>query len=138
MTVIDASVLVAAAVDSSADGEWAESQLAAEELVAPEIVLPEAMNVLRRLELAERLTTLAAGAAMEDLLSLPLVLLPYGPFSDRAWALRATCTIYDAWYVAIAEELDQPLATLDARLASAPGPRCDFLLPPGSPHQEGT
>jgi len=129
VTVIDASVLVAAAVDAGGDGEWAETQLAEGELIAPEIVLAEATNVLRRLEIAGKLTPLAAGAAMEDLLSLPLLLLPYRPFAERAWELRSTCTIYDAWYVAIAEELCQPLATLDARLAAAPGPKCDFISP---------
>jgi len=39
-------------------------------------------------------------------------------------------TCYDGWYVAIAELLDAPLATLDGRLANSPGPRCRFLLPP--------
>ena len=38
---------------------------------------------------------------------------------------------YDAWYVALAEALDLPLATLDARMSRAPGPECEFLVPPG-------
>jgi hypothetical protein len=33
------------------------------------------------------------------------------------------------WYVAVAELLDAPLATLDGHLATSPG-RCQFLLPP--------
>jgi predicted nucleic acid-binding protein len=39
-------------------------------------------------------------------------------------------TCCDGWYVAVAELLDAPLATLDGRLANLPGPRCRFLLPP--------
>jgi predicted nucleic acid-binding protein len=39
-------------------------------------------------------------------------------------------TSYEAWYVALAEFLGAKLATLDARLALAPGPRCGFCLPP--------
>jgi predicted nucleic acid-binding protein len=35
-------------------------------------------------------------------------------------------TTYDAAYVALAELLDAPLVTLDARLAEAPGPTCSI------------
>ncbi len=42
----------------------------------------------------------------------------------------ATLSCYDAWYVALAEFLGVKLATLNARLARAPGPRCGFWLPP--------
>ncbi|GAB4198893.1 MAG: hypothetical protein OHK0013_08590 [Sandaracinaceae bacterium] len=42
------------------------------------------------------------------------------------WALRASLTAYDACYVALAEALSCPLATLDTRLARASGPRCRF------------
>jgi hypothetical protein len=30
----------------------------------------------------------------------------------------------------LAEALDAPLATLDRRMATAPGPQCEFLVPP--------
>ncbi len=56
--------------------------------------------------------------------------LPYEPFADRVWQLRHSVTPYDAWYVAIAEAFEVPLATLDHRLANAPGPRCSFSTPP--------
>lgn len=55
-------------------------------------------------------------------------LFPYAPFASRVWELREDVTCYDAWYVAIAEALSAPLATLDARLANAPGPRCRFAV----------
>ena len=53
----------------------------------------------------------------------------FEPFAARAWALRATVTSYDAWYVAVAEAIATPLATLDLRLARAAGPRCRFQTP---------
>jgi predicted nucleic acid-binding protein len=40
---------------------------------------------------------------------------------ERAWELRAHLTIADGVYVALAELLDAPLLTLDARLARAGG-----------------
>lgn len=44
--------------------------------------------------------------------------------AERIWDLRDNVTAYDACYVAIAEVLDVPLVTADARLAATPGPRC--------------
>lgn len=60
---------------------------------------------------------------------LALELYRFAPFADRVWSLRHTLTSHDAWYVAVAEALGLPLATLDRRLASAKGPTCEFLLP---------
>ena len=50
-------------------------------------------------------------------------------FSERVWELRHNVAIYDGWYVALAEALDLPLATLDKRLVKAEGPKCRFLTP---------
>lgn len=41
----------------------------------------------------------------------------------RIWSLRDNLTAYDAAYVALAEALDAPLVTSDARLARTPGIR---------------
>lgn len=130
--VVDASLLVAATVDAGPEGAWAEDVVAAGNLVAPDLALVEATNILRRLELAGRLERLEATDAARDLLQLDLELVPFAPFADRIWELRANVMSYDAWYVAAAEELDLPLATVDRRLADATGPRCEFLLPPPS------
>jgi predicted nucleic acid-binding protein len=127
--VIDASVLVAALVDAGPHGQWAEELLARGPLHAPELVRVEATNILRRLERAKEITTSEANAAHEDLIQLNIELFCFDPFADRVWELRHTITSYDAWYVAVAEALKLPLATLDARLARAKGPSCDFLTP---------
>jgi len=71
-----------------------------------------------------------AQAALEDLLQLDLELHPYAPFAERVWELRRAVSSYDAWYVALAEAFDLPLATLDEKLARAPGIRCEMLMPP--------
>jgi len=128
--VVDAAVLVAATSDAGPVGVWCEALLAGGGLVAPHLALVEATNILRRLELRGELSRLEAGAAARDLLQLDLGLLPFAPFAERVWELRSNVTSYDAWYVAVAEELELPLATLDRRLAAADGPRCRFLLPP--------
>lgn len=58
-----------------------------------------------------------------------------GPVAKRAEPRSGHpgLTSYEAWYVALAEFLGAKLATLDTRLALAPGPRCDFCLPPLPP-----
>ena len=132
-TVVDASVLVAALVDSEHDGRWATSTLADGGLVAPELALAEATNVLRRLEQSGHLSPMEAAIAHRDLLRLDMETFPFAPFAERVWALRSSLTSYDAWYVALAEALGCPLATLDRRLSRAGGSACEFVVPPRSP-----
>ncbi len=128
-TVVDASALVAAMAADGEDGRWAEEIIGRGALAAPHLVLAEASNILRRLELGERLTPFETASALEDLLALDIELLPFEPFAYRVWELRPNLTTYDGWYVAVAEAFDAPLATLDRRLTRAPGPSCSFLSP---------
>ena len=128
-TVVDASVLVAALIDSGHEGKWAESLVAEGRLAGPELVLAEASNILRRLERAEQITRIEAATAYGDLLRLDIELFPFTPFAERVWALRGNLTSYDAWYVALAEALDCPLVTLDRRLSRASGPICEIIAP---------
>jgi predicted nucleic acid-binding protein len=128
--IIDSSVVVAALVDSGPLGRWAaEEVLASGFLQAPELVRVEATNIFRRLERAKVITTPEANAAQEDLMQLDIELFPFDPFASRIWELRHNVTSYDAWYVAIAEALDLPLATLDEPLSKANGVTCKFLTP---------
>ena len=128
--VIDASALVAALVDSGTEGAWAESLIADGQLVGPELVLAEASNILRRLEQAGSISRIEATASHNDLLQLDIELFPFAPFAGRVWELRGNLTCYDAWYVALAEALGGPLATLDRRMTRASGPICPILSPP--------
>ena len=130
MTVaIDASALVAALVDSGSEGDWADGVAAGGALVAPELILAETANTLRRLEGSGAISRLEANTAFRDLMRLDLELLPFAPFADRVWELRRNLTSYDAWYVAVAEAYECPLATLDLKLSRATGPACRFRVP---------
>lgn len=129
-TVIDASVLVAALVDSGQEGRWAEATLAQGQLAGPELILVEASNILHRLERGGEISRIEATGAHRDLVRLDIELFPFAPFAERIWALRGNLTSYDAWYVALAETLDAPLVTLDRRLARARGPSCELIVPP--------
>lgn len=128
--VVDAAFTVAALVDEGPDGRWAESVLASDPLAAPHLMLVETANILRRATLTGDLSEDTASLAHADLLALRVDLFPYEPFASRVWELRANVTAYDAWYVAVAEDLEAPLATLDIKLSKATGPRCVFRTPP--------
>lgn len=127
--VVDASVVVAWLVEGGPDGQWAEEVVLGGGLVAPHHLPVEVANVLRRSAAAGQVGPDTASLAHADLLDLPIAYVGYGPLGERAWELRSTVSSYDAAYVALAERLDAPLATLDARLTRAPGPRCRFLTP---------
>jgi predicted nucleic acid-binding protein len=127
--VVDSSVLIAALVDSGPDGEWAEEVLASGLLQAPELVRAEATDIFRRLERAKLITTPEANAAQDDLMQLDIELFPFEPFAGRIWELRHNVTNYDAWYVALAEALNLPLATLEDPLSKSNGVTCKFLTP---------
>ena len=127
--VVDASVLVAALVDTGPQGAWSEDVLENGPLNAPELARVEAANILRRLERAGEIATAEANAAFEDLIDLDLELFAFDAFAERVWELRRNVTAYDASYVALAESLKAPLATLDESLANATGPKCRFLIP---------
>lgn len=130
VAVVDASVLVAAALDTGPTGRWAEQRLLDLQMAAPHLVLAEASNILRRAALAGDVTDREATLAHADLMALDVELLPFEPFAPRVWSLRANLTAYDAWYVAVAEEIGCSVLTLDGRLARAPGLACTVELPP--------
>jgi predicted nucleic acid-binding protein len=130
MTVLDASVVVAALVGTGEEGQWAESLLREQPLAAPHLMPAEVTSYLRRGVSSGSLDADIAAIALDDLADLPLSLHSFQPLAGRVWELRSAVTAYDGWYVALAEVLDQPLATLDERLAGAPGPWCEFRMPP--------
>jgi predicted nucleic acid-binding protein len=128
--VVDASVVVAALIDDGPAGRWAEELVASTPLAAPHLMPVEAANILRRAALAGDVSDDIASLAHADLLALTVELFPYDLLADRIWELRGAVTAYDGWYVALAESLKAPMATLDGRLTRAPGPRCSFIGPP--------
>lgn len=126
MPVVDASVLV----DYLAGGEHAESSRERlirgdEALWAPHLVDAEIGHVLRRAVAVGELRQPTARAALEDLGSMPLRRAGHVGLLERAWALRANVTFYDALYVALAERVEMALVTLDARLKGLPALRID-------------
>ena len=125
MIVVDASVLANVVGDDGPTGVAARSRLAAAgEAAVPDLVDVETLSVLRKRWIAGTLTGRRFRDAVNDLVLLPLNRYPTGPLMVRAYQLRTNVTAYDACYVAVAEALNCPLVTADARLARATGLRC--------------
>ena len=100
------------------------ARLSAENLQAPELIDAELLSVLWRLVLTGKLLESQALQALSTASRLGLRRQPTRILWPRAWELRTNLSAYDALYVALAEQLDAPLLTADARLAKAPGLRC--------------
>lgn len=128
MLVVDASAIAPAIADGGADGDACRERIRGHALAAPDLLRVEVMSVLRRQLGAKSLTPAQASNALEDLLSLPLVVYPTAALLRRGWELCGNTTAYDSCYVALAEALDCPLLTADQRLAKAPGARCQFEI----------
>jgi predicted nucleic acid-binding protein len=88
------------------------------ELAAPDLLTFEVLAVLRREAYRGSIADSRAAAAVEDLGDLPIELFPSLPLRRRAWALRRNLTAADALFAALAEQLDEPLATKDDALAT--------------------
>jgi predicted nucleic acid-binding protein len=63
---------------------------------------------------------------LQDLTDLAIERVAHTILLPRVWELRGNYTSYDACYVAVAELFHAPLLTYDARMAGAPGARCEF------------
>jgi predicted nucleic acid-binding protein len=132
LSVIDASVLVDALITIGPLGSAAEEVVASQSIVeAPAILKAEAVSAFRGLEHRGELSESSAVSALDHLDRLAVRAYPVDPFLSRIWELRQTLSVYDAWYVSLAEELGTDLVTTDQRLATAPGPRCPITVVTG-------
>lgn len=128
--VLDASALFELVVDIGDATAWADDLVeSAQRLIAPQGVFAELAAVLRKYYLQKRLSRDEVQEAMRNALALGIELEPFAPVAERVVSLLDNVTPYDAWYVAIAEIWDAPLATTDGRLARATGPTCEFVVP---------
>ena len=122
MIVLDASAAIEWLLQTAA-GARVEDRLFSPiaTLIAPHLLDLEVGQVLRRYVTAGVITASRGHEALEDLLELPLTRYPHDALLFRVWELRDNLTAYDAAYVALAEALDAPLVTCDAKIASASG-----------------
>jgi predicted nucleic acid-binding protein len=122
VTVVDASAVVEALLQTPL-GERCTRRLLRpdDQLCAPHLIDIEVAQVLRRFAQRSEIDDTRGREALHDLQDLPLERYPHEPFLRRIGELRHSLSAYDAAYIALAEALDAPLVTCDARLAGAHG-----------------
>lgn len=122
MIVLDASAAVELVLRLPLGNAVAERLVDPDEAVhAPHLLSVECAQAVRRYVQRGELRPGRGKEALADLADLDVVRHAHEPLLPAIWRLRDNLTAYDAAYVALAEVLDAPLVTLDARLAAAPG-----------------
>lgn len=121
MTVIDTSAVVDFLLGVGVARDVEALISAEDELAAPDLLVFEVLAVLRRETRRGEVAEERAHAAIRDLGDLPIRLFPSLVLRERAWSLRENLTAADGLFVALAEQLGEPLATKDGGLcAEAP------------------
>lgn len=129
--VVDTSALMEFLVGADPDHALVQRLLTSTS-AAPQLLTAESLHVLRKLAQRGMITDEQAEEALDNLLDVPIALIDHPPLARRAWELRHAVSAYDALYLALAEELDVPLVTCDARLAGASGHKADVEVYPMS------
>ena len=123
MIVVDASAWVRSLVDDSQAGDAARRALTDDpDWAAPAHMPVEVLRTLRRYEASGLLTVAQADLFAAEVAGATLrYAAPETWLLAAIWARRHNVSPYDAGYLALAEQYDAPLVTLDERLARAAG-----------------
>lgn len=130
MIVIDASALVDGLIDERPERRlqvWSRVW-GKERVVTPEIIDLEVVSAVRRKLFAGEIDTRRAETALAELAEAPLRRSPHKPLLSLIWEMRNNVSAYDGAYVALAQALEVPLLTADARLSRAADGVCEVEL----------
>jgi predicted nucleic acid-binding protein len=130
LIVVDASAVLELLLNSPTGLRVASRLFDSDEsLHAPHLLDLEVAQVLRRYVLSKELTPARAAAAIEDFTDLPINRHEHTALLPRIWQLRSSLSSYDAAYVCLAETLDVPLLTCDAKMRNSHGHTVQVELP---------
>ncbi len=118
MPVIDTSIIVALMLDEPNADKIREWLATTTDLHAPDILPIEIANALINAQRRERIDERGVRLAFAELADLPIVLHPGDSYLPRALdlCLAYRRRPYDALFVALAEQLEDPLITGDLAL----------------------
>ena len=94
-------------------------------LHVPHLFEIEVINALRHHALRHGISESRRLELLEDLTTMSISRYAHTAMLPRIWELRDNVSAYDAAYIVLAETLEAPLVTRDARLARAPGVRAE-------------
>lgn len=119
MTVLDTSAVIDYLLADGVAGDVRALLADAAPAAAPDLLVFEVLAVLRRDVGRGALSVDRALGAVDDLGDVAVELFPSLSLRRRAFDLRHNLTVADALFLALAEALEEPLATKDAGLAAA-------------------
>ncbi len=127
MIVLDASAAVAVLLNLGAGATRIRERMRQEDdgLHVPQLFEVEVLNALRHHALRHGISERRGLELLEDLTTMSVSRYAHTAMLPRTWELRNNVSAYDAAYIALAETLEAPLVTRDARLARAPGIRAE-------------
>jgi predicted nucleic acid-binding protein len=122
LIVVDASAMLEILLQTDrAERLMARALDPLERLHAPHLLDVEVTHVLRRLVMQKSISPGRGDLALEDLAKLVIERHEHQSLVSRIWQLRDSLTAYDGAYVALAEALQSPLLTCDAKIARSHG-----------------
>lgn len=128
MIVVDSSAVVDV-LTLAPGADPLRALLSGERLHAPTLLDFEVVSAVRGLHLGGHLGATRAEDALTDYDALPVRRWESAhPLRRRTFELRHTMSAYDGAYVALAEALECPLVTRDARLARSTGHTVEILV----------
>ena len=94
------------------------------ELFAPDLIELEVLSALRNFVLRGELSDGAALSAIGELETMDVERIRYEGLSKLIWRYHRNVTIYDAAYLAVAEDRNLGILTADSKTISGAGHRC--------------
>jgi predicted nucleic acid-binding protein len=125
LTVIDCSAMIELLAAKTPTGDAiARRVTSAQTLYAPYVLDGEVISALLGLMRGKKITEREADAALSSYRAFPVERQDVLPLWPRLKGLHANLSAYDAQYVALAEALQVPLVTADARIKRSGAGRC--------------
>lgn len=95
---------------------------------APHLIDLEILNALCRFTRLGRIEDAEAAIMLDTFRKLAIERHAHADLAERIWELRDSMSAHDGAFVALAEILDAPLLTCDARLSRSHGHRARIAL----------
>lgn len=92
-----------------------------EMLIAPHLIDAEVSQGLRKFVSIGDISAERGRESLREFLLLGIQRFEHTALLARVWDLRSTTTAYDPMYLALAEALEAPLITTDAKFERTPG-----------------
>jgi predicted nucleic acid-binding protein len=126
LTVIDCSAMIELVAAKTQTGDAiARRVTTAQILYVPNVLDGEVISALLGLIRGQKISEQEADAALSNYRAFPVERQDVLPLWPRLKILRANLSSYDAQYVALAEALNVPLITADARIKRSGAARCE-------------